>query len=329
VPVASIGAIAIAASNPKIIYVGTGEQTPGNGVYKSTDAGATWTHIGLDDTRYISSIVVDPRNPEIVIVGVLGHPILSVSAPSPARGVFKSIDGGKTWKKTLYKDDWAGVADLCADPSNPRMLYAALWHPADWTAGEEPSKSRDAWLYKSLDEGTTWSPLSTKGLPEGSWGRTGIAVGGKLGRRLFAIIEPGLFRSDDAGATWRQITKDPRVVGSFYFSRVFVDPRNADTVYVMQTSAYRSTDGGQTFLSFKGAPGGDDYHVLWIDPQNSSHLFLGVDQGAIISLDSGKTWSSWFNQPTGQFYDVVTDNQFPYFAYASQQDSGTAAVPSP
>jgi photosystem II stability/assembly factor-like uncharacterized protein len=267
--VASIGAIAVAPSNPNIIYVGTGEQTAGNGVYKSTDAGVNWTHIGLDDTRYISSILVDPRNPDIVIVGVLGHPILSVSAPSPARGVFKSVDGGKIWKKP------------------------------------------------------------DKGLPDGPWGRTGIAiVPGNNGRRLFSIIEPGLFRSDDAGATWRQITKDPRVVGSFYFSRVFADPRNADVVYVMQTSAYRSTDGGQTFASFKGAPGGDDYHVMWIDPQNSSHLFLGVDQGAIISLDAGETWSSWFNQPTGQFYDVVTDNQFPFFAYASQQDSGTAAVPS-
>jgi photosystem II stability/assembly factor-like uncharacterized protein len=326
--VASIGAIAVAPSNPKIIYVGTGEQTPGNGMYKSTDAGATWTHIGLDDTRYISSIIIDLRNPDIVMVGALGHPILSVAPPSPARGVFKSIDGGKTWKKTLYKDEVAGISDLTTDPANPRTLYAALWHPADWAAGEEPSKSRDAWLYKSTDEGSTWTPLPTKGLPDGAWGRTGIAVGGKLGRRIFAIIEPGLFRSDDAGSTWRQITKDPRVVGSFYFSRVFVDPRDADTVYVMQTSAYRSTDGGQTFVSFKGAPGGDDYHVMWIDPQNSSHLFLGVDQGAIISLDAGKTWSSWFNQPTGQFYDVVTDNQFPYFAYASQQDSGTAAVPS-
>lgn len=327
--VASIGAIAIAPSNPQIIYVGTGEQTAGNGVYKSTDAGATWTHIGLEDTRFISSIFVDPRNPDVVIVGVLGHPILSVSAPSPARGVFKSTDGGKSWKKTLYKDDMAGISDLVADPANPRTLYAALWHPADWAAGEEPSKSRDAWLFKSTDEGSSWSPLPDKGLPDGAWGRTGIAVApGNNGRRIFAIIEPGLFRSDDAGATWRQITKDPRVVGSFYFSRVIADPRNADVVYVMQTSAYRSTDGGQTFISFKGAPGGDDYHVMWIDPQNSSHLFLGVDQGAIISLDAGKTWSSWFNQPTGQFYDVVTDNQFPYFAYASQQDSGTAAVPS-
>ncbi|HYL46696.1 MAG TPA: hypothetical protein VEU52_06695, partial [Candidatus Limnocylindrales bacterium] len=149
VRVASIGAIAVAPSNPSIIYVGTGEQTPGNGVYKSTDAGATWTHIGLDDTRYISSIIVDPRNPDVVIVGVLGHPILSVSAPSPARGVFKSTDGGKSWSKTLYKDDVAGVSDLCADPANPRTLYAVLWHPADWSAGEAPSKSRDAWLFKS------------------------------------------------------------------------------------------------------------------------------------------------------------------------------------
>ena len=329
IPVASIGAVAVSPSNPNIVYVGTGEQTPGNGIYKSTDAGATWTHIGLDDTRYISAILIDPRNPDIVVVGVIGHPILTVAEHSPHRGVYKTTDGGKTWKKTLYKDDFAGVVDLTADPDNPRNLYAAVWHPADWRSGEDNPTSRDAWIFKSSDQGSTWSPLPDKGLPEGAWGRIGIAVApGNRGRRLFVIVNAGLFRSDDGGASWQQITKDARILGSFYFSRIFVDPRNADVVYVMQTCAYRSTDGGKTFVAFKGAPGGDDYHAMWIDPQNSSHIIFGVDQGAVVSYNGGKSWTSWFNQPTGQFYHVITDNQFPYIAYAAQQDSGTAAVPS-
>ncbi len=329
ISVASIGAVAVSPSNPNIVYVGTGEQTPGNGIYKSTDAGATWMHIGLDDTRYISAIFIDPRNPDVVVVGVIGHPILTVAEHSPHRGVYKTTDGGKTWKKTLYKDDFAGAVDLTADPDNPRNLYAAVWHPADWRAGEGEASTRDAWLFKSSDEGSTWSPLPDKGLPEGPWGRIGIAIApGNRGRRIFVILSAGLFRSDDGGATWQQITKDARILGSFYFSRIFVDPRNADVVYVMQTCSYRSTDGGKTFVAFKGAPGGDDYHTMWIDPQNSSHIIFGVDQGAVVSYNGGKSWTSWFNQPTGQFYHVITDNQFPYIAYAAQQDSGTAAVPS-
>jgi len=327
--VASIGAIAVSRSNPNIIYAGTGEQTDGDGVWKSTDAGATWEHLGLDDTRYITSVIVDPRNPDIVLIGAFGHPILSTSAPSAAKGVYKSTDGGKTWSKTLYKDEMAGVDDLEVDPDNPRILYAAVWHPFDWRSGETPGTEQDAWIYKSTDEGSTWKLVSAKGMPAEPWGRTGLAVApGTRGQRVFAIVTQGLFRSDDGGETWSQITKDPRVVGNAYFSRVFVDPNNADTVYVMQTSAYRSTDGGKTFISFKGAPGGDDYHVLWINPENSKYMFLGVDQGAIISTDGGTSWSSWYNQPTGQFYHVITDNQFPYVSYAPQQDSGTVAVPN-
>jgi photosystem II stability/assembly factor-like uncharacterized protein len=327
--VGSIGALAIAPSNTNIIYVGTGEQTAGNGMYKSTDAGVTWTNIGLQTTRYISSIIVDPRDPNIVIVGVIGHPILGVAASGPDRGVFKTTDGGNSWTKTLYRDEVAGVSDLCADPGNPRVLYAAVWRPRDFRTEREPPTTRDAWLYKSTDEGSTWTELSDTGLPSGALDRTGIAVApGNKGRRIFAITGPGLFRSDDGGATWRQITKDPRVVGDLYFSRVFVDPSNADVVYVMQTSIYRSTDGGQTFIAFKGAPGGDDYHVMWIDPQNSKRIILGVDQGAIITLNDGETWSSWYNQATGQFYHAFTDNQFPYIVYAPQQDSGTAAITS-
>ncbi len=329
--VASIGAVAIAPSNPDIVYVGTGEQTEGNGMYKSTDAGATWTHIGLEDTKYISAVIVDPRDPNIVVVGVLGHPILGTALAAKTRGVYKTTDGGKTWTKTLYKDDLAGISDMVADPNNPRVLYAAMWRPRDFRAPPEPGKEKEqtAWIYKSGDEGATWKQLPGTGFPADPLERVGLAVApGDRGRRVFVIAAPGLFRSDDAGETWRKITSDPRITGNSYICHVYVDPRNPDVVYVMQTTTYRSTDGGQTFVAYKGAPGGDDYHVLWIDPQNSDRMLLGVDQGGTISVDGGKTWSTWYNQPTGQFYHVITDNQFPYVAYAPQQDSGTVAVPS-
>ncbi len=329
--VASIGAVAIAPSNPDIVYVGTGEQTEGNGMYKSADAGATWTHIGLEDTKYISAVIVDPRDPNIVVVGVLGHPILGTAATAKTRGVYKTTDGGKTWTKTLYKDDMAGISDMVADPSNPRVLYAGMWRPRDFRAPPEPGKEKEqtAWIYKTTDEGSKWKQLPGTGFPADPLERVGLSVApGDRGRRIFAIAAPGLFRSDDAGETWRKITPDPRITGNQYICHVYVDPRNPDVVYVMQTTTYRSTDGGQTFVAYKGAPGGDDYHVLWIDPQNSDRMFLGVDQGGTISVDGGKTWSTWYNQPTGQFYHVITDNQFPYVAYAAQQDSGTVAVPS-
>src|SRR5208282_2451795 len=329
--VASIGAVAIAPSNPDIVYVGTGEQTEGNGMYKSTDAGATWTHIGLEDTKYISAVIVDPRDPNIVVVGVLGHPILGAAGPAKTRGVYKTTDGGKTWAKTLYKDELAGISDMVVDPSNPRVLYAGMWRPRDFRAPPEAGKEKEqtAWIYKSIDEGSTWKQLPGTDFPADPLERVGLAVApGDRGRRVFLIASPGLFRSDDAGETWRKITSDPRITGNQYICHVYVDPRNPDVVYVMQTTTYRSTDGGQTFVAYKGAPGGDDYHVLWIDPQNSERMFLGVDQGGTISVDGGKTWSTWYNQPTGQFYHVITDNQFPYVAYAPQQDSGTVAVPS-
>ena len=327
--VASIGDLAVAPSNPNIIIVGTGEQTDGDGVYKSADAGATWTNIGLKDSRYISTVIINPRNPDIILVGVLGHPILGVSKPSENRGVYKTTDGGKTWTKTLYKDDMAGVSNMAADPNNPRILYAALWKPFDFRTGPPDGRNQDSWIYKSTDEGSTWKPVSDSGLPTEPRGRVGLAVApGTKGQRVFAIMDPGLYRSDDGGSNWRQITKDPRITGNLYICRVYVDPKNPDVVYVMQTTTYRSTDGGQNFVAYKGAPGGDDYHVLWIDPQNSERMILGVDQGATISLDGGHTWSSWYNQPTGQFYHVITDNQFPYISYAPQQDSGTVAVPN-
>ncbi|HXN21800.1 MAG TPA: hypothetical protein VOA41_03540 [Candidatus Dormibacteraeota bacterium] len=328
--VASIGALAIAPSNPNILYVGTGEQTPGNGVYKSIDGGTNWTGVGLRETMYITSLIVDPHNPNLVIAGALGAPTFGGgSAPSTERGVFRSTDGGKTWTKTLYRDNLSGVSDMCSDPSNPHVLYSALWNPRNAAAMEGPSKEPDGWIYKSTDGGATWKQLPDTGLPSGPLGRVGLTVApGNSGKRIFAIMAAGLFRSDDGGESWHKITKDPRVTGNSYICHVYVDPGDADTVYVMQTSIYRSADGGKTFVAFKGAPGGDDYHVMWIDPQNPRRMILGVDQGATTSVDGGKTWSSWYNQPTGQFYHVITDHQFPYIAYAAQQDSGTAAVPS-
>ncbi len=333
--VASIGALTLAPSDSKTIYAGTGEQTAGDGLYKSTDAGKTWTHAGLENTRFIQAVLVDPRNPGIVIAGANSIGVFVYSRPystntfSVARGIFKSTDGGKTWQQTLRKDDSAGVFDLTADPGNPRVLYASVFIPGPASGTKESGNSDTSVIYKSTDEGSTWSRLATRGLPEKGRGRLGISVAaGTQGRRLYAVMEQGFYRSDDAGATWTQATKDPRILGSGYFSRIFSDTKNPDILYVAQTSLYRSTDGGHSFTAFVGAPSGDDFHVLWIDPVNPSRLFLGVDQGAILSVDAGKTWSSWYNQPTGQFYHVITDHAFPYRAYAAQQDSGTQSVPS-
>jgi photosystem II stability/assembly factor-like uncharacterized protein len=329
--VASIGALAVAPSNSNVIYVGTGEQTAGHGLYRSEDAGQTWKNVGLQDVPDIQAVVVDPQNPDIVVVGgnSIGVGILWLPLPKDARtanrGIFKTTNGGKTWSKVLSKDDTLGVVDLCSDPGDPRTLYAVLYRPASGSGDATLSATSE--IVRSLDAGSTWTPLVSQGLPEKGRGRVGIAVApGTNGRRLYAIVEQGFFRSDDAGATWQRSTKDPRVVGSPYFSRVFVDPQNPDILYVAQTSLYRSSDGGHTFGAYVGAPSGDDFHVLWIDPQNSARMILGVDQGAIISVDAGKSWSSWYNQPTGQFYHVSTDNAFPYRVYAAQQDSGTAAV---
>ena len=335
-PVAPIGALTLAPSNSNIIYVGSGvnsvysDLAHGNGVYKSTDAGNTWQHLGLDDTRHIGRILVDPRNADIVLVAAMGHS----AGPNEERGVFRSADGGRTWKKVLYHDNVTGAIDLCFDPGNPRVAYAALWHGIRKPGQSGTSFGPGSGLYKSTDEGITWTQLTGHGLPGGDWGRTGIAVApGNRGRRVYAIIEAkekqgGLYRSDDAGASWQRATNDPRINGYWYMSEIFVDPGNADVVYVPIQELYRSTDGGRTFTTLKGAPGGDDYHTVWIDPTNSQRIMLGVDQGATISVNGGQTWSTWYNQPTGEFYRVATDHRFPYWVYGPQQDSGTAGIAS-
>ena len=318
--VASIGALTLAPSNPDVIYVGTGEQTEGNGVYKSTDNGKTWTNVGLSETHFISSIIVDPNDPNIVLVGAFGD-----QTASRARGIFKSTDGGKSWKQVFFPGDRVSIADMCAAPNDSRIVYATTW-PLRFGANEQQPESQ---ILKSTDGGATWQALSGAGLPDKSRGRIGVAVApGNGNLRVYAIMNQGFFRSDDGGATWKQTTTDPRVVGNGYFSRAFVDPQNADVVYVMQTSMYRSTDGGKTFEAYKGAPSGEDEHVLWIAPEDSRRMILGSDQGAVVSLDGGVTWTSWYNQPTGQFYHVSTDNTFPYHLYAAQQDSGSVAVPN-
>ncbi len=341
-PVASIGALAVAPSDPKTIYAGTGESdiredlSSGNGVYKSTDAGATWHHIGLEDTRQISRIVIDPQNPNVVYVGALGH----VFGPNEQRGVYKSLDGGEHWTRVLDLGPEIGISDLAMCSSDPQLLFAGAWHVRrpPWST-YAPIDGPGGGLYRSHDGGKTWSRLEGKGLPDGDWGRVGVDVAPD-GKRVYALIavqsemqsqtqgrKSGLYRSDDGGDTWVLANSGPPLTSrAWYFSRITMDPHNSDVIYMPNVALYRSEDGGKTVSVVRGAPGGDDYHQLWIDPKNSASMVLGTDQGTTISLNRGLTWSSWYNQPTAQLYHVTTDNQFPYTVYGAQQDSGSAAV---
>jgi len=334
VPVASIGAVAVAPSNPNIVYVGTGDVSEvggsvnaGSGVYKSDDAGRTWTHAGLDNSWHIGALWIDPEDPNVVVVAALGHTF----AKDADRGVFKTRDGGASWTKTLFKDDETGAIDVAFDPANPRIGFATVWghYVAPGATGAVLNGTNRGGVYKTTDEGDTWTEVAGHGLPSERMGRSGVAVA-KNGQRAFAIVSAqpgsGLYRSDDGGASWDRATADPRIVGNGYFSKVYVDPSNPDVVYVMQTSMYRSEDGGKTFVAWKGAPGGDDNHVLWIDPTNSNWMVMGSDQGAVASLDGGRTWSSWYNQPTAQMYHLSTDNRWPYWIYGMQQDSGSVGT---
>jgi photosystem II stability/assembly factor-like uncharacterized protein len=334
-PIASIGAIAVAPSNPQIIYVGSGESdmrssiSYGNGMYKSTDAGKTWVHIGLEDSRQIARIAVDSRDPEKVFVAALGH----AYGPNSERGVFYSKDGGKKWKRLLFHDENTGAIDLAFEPGNPKTIYAALLQTRrpPWSI-YAPSKGPGSGLYRSKDGGEHWEQLTGHGLPSEGLGRMGIAFAPSNPRRIYLIVdakEGGLYRSDSSGDNWQRVSDDHRIWGrGWYFSEVSVDPKDADTVYVPNTGLYRSRDGGKTFIVLKGEPGGDDYHQLWIDPDEPRRMILGNDQGAVVTRNGGETWSSWYNQPIGQFYHVATDNRFPYWVYGAQQDSGSAATPS-
>jgi photosystem II stability/assembly factor-like uncharacterized protein len=332
-PVASIGAIAVAPSDPKTIYAGTGESdirsdlSSGDGVYKSTDGGSTWMHVGLEDARQISRIVVDPRDPRVVYVGALGH----AYGPNEQRGVYKSVDGGTHWDKVLDEGSEIGISDLAICPGNPQVLFAGTWntHRPPWST-YAPIDGPGGSLYRSRDAGKTWSRLN-KGLPDGDWGRIGVDVAPD-GKRVYALIQAkkaGLYRSDDGGDTWTLVNADARLTSrAWYFNSITLDGQNPDVIYIPNVALYRSTDGGKTISVLRGAPGGDDYHQIWIDPKNSGSMVLGTDQGTTVSLDRGQTWSTWYNQPTAQLYHVITDNQFPYIVYGAQQDSGSAAVPN-
>jgi len=335
-PTGSVGALAVAPSDPETVYVGSGEglQRPdlstGDGIYRSTDAGRTWQHLGLRDAQQISAILVDPHNSNLLYVAVLGHPY----GPNEERGVFRSTDGGQNWQKILYKDENTGAVALAFDPTNSRIIYASLWSARQGPWENGAFQGPGSGLYKSTDGGNTWRQL-TKGLPtfEQGLGRIGITVAPSDPNRLYATVDSprlgGIYRSDDGGESWRLTNSERRVWGrASDFAEVKVDPKNKDVVYSANTSTYRSTDGGITFTAFKGAPGGDDYHTVWINPDNPQIILLASDQGAVITVNGGESWSSWYNQPTAQFYHVITDNEFPYWVYGGQQESGSAGVAS-
>ena len=334
VAVGSIGALAVAPSNPKILYVGTGEAdmrsdiAQGHGVFRSTDGGMTWRFVGLGDTQQIGRIQIDPRNADVVYVAALGHPY----GPNAERGVFKSVDGGGHWTKVLGPNRDTGAIDLVLDASDPKVLFAALWQTRrpPWNI-YPPSNGPGSGLYRSRDGGAHWVRLTGNGFAAAP-GRIGIAVAPSLSSRVYALVdadEGGLYRSDDGGDHWTRASADARIwQRGWYFGGVTVEPKNPDVVYACNTNLYRSVDGGKTFAPIEGDATGDDFHTLWIDPGNPERRMLGTDQGAIVSIDGGRSWSSWYNQPTAQIYHVSTDDRFPYWVYGSQQDAGAVGLPS-
>jgi photosystem II stability/assembly factor-like uncharacterized protein len=329
----SIGAIAIAPSDPNVIYVGTGEPclrgdiTDGNGMYRSVDAGKTWTHIGLEDTRHIAKVLIDRQDPDLVFVAAMGHAF----GPNKERGVFRSTDGGKSWQKVLYRDDKTGAVDLEFAGGNSHVLYAAMYQevrkPWDIVSGGPGSG-----LYKSNDGGSTWQQLKGHGFPDVLLGRIGIATSAADPERVYALVEAaqdkgGVYISNDAGESWSLVTGDHRFLQrAFYYTHIFADPQDADRIYIQNVGSYRSTDAGKSWDTLH-PPHGDN-HALWIDPQNSNRLIAGDDGGAAISVDGGNTWTAEDNQPTAQFYHLAADNQYHYYLYGAQQDNSTVAIAS-
>ncbi len=336
-PTGSIGDLAVAPSNPNIIYVGCGEglQRPdlatGDGVYRSTDGGKTWRNMGLKDAQQIGGVIIDPKDANRIFVAALGHPY----GPNTERGVYRSTDGGETWTRVLYKDENTGAIQVEFDPTNSQIIYADLW------AGRQGPWENGAWqgpesgLFKSTDGGNTWKKL-TKGLPtfEQGLGRIGFGISRSDPKVIYATVDAGprmggVYKSTDAGESWTKVNEDGRLWGrGSDFAEIKVHPKNPDIVFVANIASYKSIDGGRTWTGFKGAPGGDDYHRIWINPDNPDIMLFATDQGATITVNGGETWSSWYNQATAQFYHVITDNRFPYWVYGGQQESGSAAVAS-
>ncbi len=335
-PTGSIGDVVVSPSNPDVIYVGSGEglQRPdlsvGDGIYKSTDGGSTWKNIGLKNAQQIGGLAIDPKDENRLFVAALGHPY----GANEERGVYRTTDGGKTWERVLYKDENTGAIQVTIDPNNSNIVYADMWagRLGPWENGAWNGK--ESGLFKSIDGGTSWKKLTT-GLPttEQGLGRIGFCIAPTNSNRLYATVDAGkyggIYRSDDAGETWTNINPDERLWGrGSDFAEVKVDPKNADIVYTANVVTWKSTDGGKTWAAFRGAPGGDDYHRIWINPDNPAIILLASDQGAIITVNGGETYSSWYNQPTAQFYHVSTDNDFPYNVYSGQQESGSVGIAS-
>ena len=333
---ASIGALAIAPSNPEVIWVGTGQIqqrwdiVDGDGVYRSTDGGENWKHVGLSDTRHIGDLWVDPQDDQIAVVAALGH----VFGPNQQRGLFRTEDGGENWTRVLYLDDTTGAIDLAYSGDSADILYASLWqvqrHP--WLDYFQPTVGGNSSIYRSIDGGRSWTAIGGAGLPEGPLGRIELAVApGHRAQRVWASIETvdggGLYRSEDGGANWALVNSDSSLASN-YMNWLTADPQDDNTVWAGGQPLRRSTDGGTTFNIVRSSPGGDDYHALWIDPKDTHRMITGADQGAVVTFNGGESWSSWFNQPTGQFYRVAVDNGFPYRIYSGQQDSGTVSIAS-
>ena len=334
-PTGSIGAIAVAPSDPNIVYVASGEglQRPdlsvGDGIYKSTDAGRTWTHLGLRDGQQIPQLIVDPRNPDRLFVAVLGHPY----GPNAERGIYRSLDGGKTFDRVLFRDENTGGSELAFDPSNPDIVYAGLWESRQGPWENAEWHGTGGGLFKSADGGATWRKIDVVAAPDAVV-QVNLAVAPSNPRRLYAAMALtsglGIFRSDDAGETWTRLqdARQASRIGGGDLPRLAVHPADPETVFIVSTVSWKSTDGGKTFRAFKGAPGGDDYQNLWINPGNGDVILYASDQGASVTVNGGETWSSWYNQPSAQLYHVAADNAFPYRVYSGQQESGSAGVSS-
>lgn len=335
-PTGSIGDLAVSPSNPNIIYVGTGEGlhrpdlSVGDGMFKSEDGGKHWQHIGLDDIQQISRVIVHPTNPNIVFVAGLGHPY----GANEMRGIFRSLDGGNTWEKTLYINHNTGAVQVEFDPNNPEILFSDMWEHQEGPWENASFSGPNSGLFKSIDGGSTWRKLEN-GLPnaEQGLGRIGITIAPSNSNRIYATVDSrengGIYSSEDAGEHWKLVSKDRRLWGrGSDFAEIKVHPKNENIVFVANVASYKSTDGGLTWTSIKGAPGGDDYHRIWINPLQPEIMLFAADQGAVVTVNGGKTWSSWYNQPTAQLYHVSTDNQFPYWVYGGQQESGAIAIAS-